>query len=108
MNDDPPRLILGFRPIDLARVLLVALPAAPGLLFLLAGVMLDLRAHARGAALQAPATTTRAAQQARGLYLAGAVTLLGGTLGMAAVVWKIARTRPEEAETPAASTDGRA
>ncbi len=100
MTNDAPRLILGrFRPIDLARLLLVVLPGVPGLLFLTVGLMLDLRGRTPGTTPESQAAQARAAVQARELYLAGAVTLLAGTLGMAAVVWKIARTYPEETES---------
>ena len=111
MNDFPPdntpRLILGrFRPVDLARLLFVIVPCVPGLIFLAVGLAID--PHW---AMQKPATPptqaewARAAAQARGLYLAGAVTLLAGTLGMAAVIWKIARTHPEEEEIPTPGSD---
>ena len=99
MTDDPPRLILGrFRPVDLARLLLVVLPSVPGLLFLTVGLVLDLRGRTPGTTPAGQAAQARATVQARELFLAGAVTLFAGTLGMAAVVWKIARTRPEEVE----------
>ncbi len=108
-TDEKPRLILGcFRPVDLARLLLVVLPSVPGLLFLAVGFVLEAYQHRS----QEDTTATRAerahtAWQVRELYLVGAVTLCVGTLGMAAVIWKIARTHPEEEDdTPDSGRDG--
>ena len=103
-----PRLILGrFRPVDLARLLLVVLPCVPGLIFLVVGLARDPFWPGQGPPLaRRSPEQARAAWQARELYLAGAVTLFGGTLGMAAVVWKIARTRPaDEDSVPGGSED---
>ena len=106
-TDEEPRLILGrFRPVDLARLLLVVLPSVPGLLFLAVGFVLE--THQHRAQEDTPATRAERAHtawQVRQLYLVGATTLLVGTLGMAAVVWKIARTQPEE-EDATPKTDG--
>lgn len=92
-------------PVNLARLLLVVLPTVPGLLFIVVGFVRDPHGPARRLLPLAPSEEVRAAEQSRGLYLAGATTLLVGTLGMGAVVWKIARTRPEE-EDAAPKIDG--
>ena len=107
MDDHAPRLVLGrFRPVDLARVLLVVLPSVPGLLFILVGIVRDPhRGRWRDSSPAPPAEEVRATEQARGLYLAGAATLVAGTFGMAAVVWKIARTRPEDEGTSSENND---
>ena len=99
VTDDTPRLILGrFRPVDLARLLLVVLPCVPGLIFLAVGLVRDpLWPGQRPTSALSP-DRARASVQAHELYLAGAITLFGGTLGTAAVIWKIARTRPEDAD----------
>ncbi len=95
-----------FAPVNLARLLLVVLPCAPGLIFLAVGFVID--PHWSTQHFSTPATQAewaRTAAQAHGLYLAGAVTLFAGTLGMAAVLWKIARTHPEEEENLTPSGD---
>ena len=95
----PPTTHRFFAPVTLARLLLVVLPCVPGLIFLAVGLLRDPRSLSPDQSPSMQAERTRAVSQAHGLYLAGAVTLLGGTLGMAVVIWKIARTKPEELDS---------
>ena len=103
----PPAMRKLLTPVNLARLLLVALPCVPGLIFLLAGFVCDPLWRTQGAAGEPnPPARVRAVLQAHALYLAGAVTLFGGTLGMGAVLWKIARTHPEANDAPPVAEAG--
>lgn len=79
--------------VRLGLCLLILVPCLPGFTFLLAGFLTDPHRQAAPSAVVA-ADDARRWARTRGLYLAGAVVLMVGTLGGAAVVWKIARPGP--------------
>ncbi len=84
-----------WRWVNLARLFLVLVPCAPGLIFLLVGFAVDPLWPAQDPTPAMEAAYARSAWQAHQFYLVGGVALIAGTLGMAAVGWKIARTREE-------------
>ncbi len=84
VSNVPPKIKFGL-------LLLVMLPCLPGMIFLLVGFMTDPHLHPRDLSSAGQTEYARTWARTRGLYLAGAVVLMAGTLGMAAVVWKIAR-----------------
>ncbi len=98
-DDEPPRLILGLvRPVTLARLLLVFLPLVPGLIFFVVGFLVDPLWPAQDPPPEVAAAYARDAARCHQIYQAAAVTLLGGSLGTLAVLWKIVRPRPEESD----------
>lgn len=71
-------------------LLFVVLPSVPGLLFLLTGFVIDPHRRPQDLSPRGQAQYASDWARTRGLYLAGGVTLMVGTLGMGAVAWKIA------------------
>ena len=78
-----------FTPVNLARLLLVVLPSVPGL-----------HTPGKNPTPAAQAAYLHATEQAKQLFLVGAATLIVGTFGMAATIWKIARTHPVDPDVP--------
>ncbi len=92
------------RPVNLARLLLVFLPLVPGLIFFAVGFLTDPRRTAQDPTPEMEIAYAREAARCQRIYQAATVTLFGGSLGTMAVLWKIARTRPED-EVVAAGED---
>ena len=89
-------------PARYGLLLFVALPCLPGLLFLLTGIIIDPHRQPRDSSPAGQIEYARQWERTRGLYLAGAVVLMGGTMISAGVVWKIARMAKAEQEGEAA------
>lgn len=80
------------------RLLLIFLPLVPGLIFFVVGFLVDPLWPAQDPTPEMEIAYAREAARCHQIYQAGAVTLLGGSLGTLAVLWKIIRTRPEESD----------
>ncbi len=93
-----PAAVKVSRQVRLGLVLLVVLPCLPGVTFLLTGFSTDPHRYPRDESPAAQAEYARTWARTRSLYLAGGVTLIVGTLGMGAVLWKIAHPGPSYEE----------
>lgn len=76
------------------------MPCLPGLIFLLAAFLTNPHGQPRELSPAAQVRYAQARARTRGLLLAGGAVLMIGTLGSAAVIWKIVRPGPPPEQEP--------